>query len=420
MSERAMPRADDQALETALRAAQAGDDEAFRLLYRDLQPRLLRYLRALVGAEAEDVAADAWLQIARDLGSFSGDYDRFRGWASTIARHRALDHLRRVGRRPDTSVRVEDLTDLVGRDDPERDALERLSTDSAIALICGLPRDQAEAVLLRVVVGLDAKEAGRVLGKRPGAVRTAAYRGLRRLSERLNTSVNDDSDGSPPPVEDRSDTPASGAGQAGEGRSRKVPREASQPGGAAGSRESAAGTQAVSDSATNSPASNPPNAASGDTARTRDGGSPASERQASKVRAHVPGVSTAPQTNRQGSGVSMQMRLPEGSSTGSAASNVDGCNGANPRGGADSHASVDASEGWQGPGGALADPMPRVDPSEVPKGPGRRWIDGWRRRSVRWGGAAGFPVDGTFLGSSRGRLGLVGPCFPGGAADASR
>ncbi|GAA3950972.1 RNA polymerase sigma factor [Actinomadura viridis] len=185
MSESVTPRAGDLELEPALRAAQAGDGEAFRLLYRDLQPRLLRYLRALVGTEAEDVAADAWLQIARDLGSFSGDYDRFRGWASTIARHRALDHLRKVGRRPDTSVHIDDLPDLVGRDDTERDALERVSTDAAIAMICGLPRDQAEAVLLRVVVGLDAKEAGRVLGKRSGAVRTAAYRGLHRLAERL-------------------------------------------------------------------------------------------------------------------------------------------------------------------------------------------------------------------------------------------
>ncbi|WP_433326736.1 RNA polymerase sigma factor [Spirillospora sp. CA-294931] len=187
MSERVTPRAEpqDHDLELALQAAQAGDSEAFRLLYRDLQPRLLRYLRALVSTEAEDVAADAWLQIARDLGSFSGDYDRFRGWASTIARHRALDHIRRAGRRPDASIRIDDLTDLVGRDDTEQEALDRLSTGAAVALIATLPQDQAEAVLLRVVVGLDAKEAGRVLGKRSGAVRTASYRGLRRLAERF-------------------------------------------------------------------------------------------------------------------------------------------------------------------------------------------------------------------------------------------
>jgi predicted metal-binding membrane protein len=40
--------------------------------------------------------------------------------------------------------------------------------------------------LLRVVVGLDAKTAAQVLGKRPGAVRTAAYRGLTHLAERLD------------------------------------------------------------------------------------------------------------------------------------------------------------------------------------------------------------------------------------------
>ncbi|MBO2455304.1 RNA polymerase sigma factor [Actinomadura barringtoniae] len=175
----------DQGLEQALSAAQAGDEGAFRMLYRDLQPRLLRYLRALVGSDAEDVAGDAWLQIARDLHTFTGDYDKFRGWASTIARHRALDHLRRLNRRPDTSMRVDDLTDLIGQDDTERDALDRVSTDAAVALIGALPRDQAEAVLLRVVMGLDAKQAGQVLGKRAGAVRTSAYRGLHRLAERL-------------------------------------------------------------------------------------------------------------------------------------------------------------------------------------------------------------------------------------------
>jgi len=36
-----------------------------------------------------------------------------------------------------------------------------------------------------IVVGLDAPAAARVLGKRPGAVRVAAHRGLRRLASLL-------------------------------------------------------------------------------------------------------------------------------------------------------------------------------------------------------------------------------------------
>jgi RNA polymerase sigma-70 factor (ECF subfamily) len=38
------------------------------------------------------------------------------------------------------------------------------------------------------VVGLDAKAAAKVMGKRPGAVRTAAWRGLRTLAERLESA----------------------------------------------------------------------------------------------------------------------------------------------------------------------------------------------------------------------------------------
>jgi RNA polymerase sigma-70 factor (ECF subfamily) len=166
-------------------AAQRGDEEAFRLLYREVQPRLLRYLRTLVPGDAEDVAADVWLEIARGIHGFRGDVDAFRGWAATIARHRALDQLRRMRRRPGADVPVEELTQLAATDDTAGGALDALSTDKALSLIATLPRDQAEAVMLRVVVGLSAEAAGHVLGKRAGAVRTAAHRGLRRLAERL-------------------------------------------------------------------------------------------------------------------------------------------------------------------------------------------------------------------------------------------
>src|SRR5258708_1130340 len=57
---------------------------------------------------------------------------------------------------------------------------------AAIAPIAALPPDQAEAVLLRAGVGLDAATAAQALGKRPGAVRTAAHRGLRTLARHLD------------------------------------------------------------------------------------------------------------------------------------------------------------------------------------------------------------------------------------------
>ncbi|MEU5596586.1 RNA polymerase sigma factor [Streptomyces sp. NPDC020298] len=178
----------DGELGAAVARAQEGDEAAFAVVYRLVQPGLLGYLRGLVGDEAEDVASDAWLEIARDLGRFKGDGAGFRGWSATIARHRALDHLRRRRARPRATELEQDVLELPGRHSTHEQALESISTAEALALLRRLPPDQAEAVLLRVVVGLDGPAAARVLGKRPGAVRTAAYRGLKRLSGLLGAA----------------------------------------------------------------------------------------------------------------------------------------------------------------------------------------------------------------------------------------
>jgi RNA polymerase sigma-70 factor (ECF subfamily) len=174
-------------LATAVRAAREGDEDAFRVVYRAVQPRLLQYVRSFVGAaDAEDVASEAWLQIARDLRTFRGEGDAVRAWAARIARNRALDHLRAAGRRPIPAGGIEDLLDRPARQDTAEEAVAALATARALAAIAALPRDQAEAVLLRVVMGLDSASAARVLGKRPGATRMATSRGLRRLATLLD------------------------------------------------------------------------------------------------------------------------------------------------------------------------------------------------------------------------------------------
>src|SRR5437764_7476109 len=153
------PPVADAGLPAVLDRARQGDGEAFRVLYRSVQPGLCRYLRVLVGQDAEDVASEAWLQITRDLASFRGDLDGFRGWAATIGRNRALDHLRQRRRRPVAEAPAEWFPERAAPDDTAGAAIEATTTDAAVALIATLPRDQAEAVMLRAVIGLDAKAA---------------------------------------------------------------------------------------------------------------------------------------------------------------------------------------------------------------------------------------------------------------------
>ena len=168
-----------------LTAAIAGDETAFATVFRALHPSLRRYATVLVGAQAEDVVAEAWLHIARDIRSFRGDVDGFRGWCARIVRNRAIDLIRHDARRPSDPTPHDDRLDAVAPDDTEIDALDNIATSRAVALIASLPREQAEAVMLRVVLGLDARSAADVLGKSAGAVRVAAHRGLRRLGRQL-------------------------------------------------------------------------------------------------------------------------------------------------------------------------------------------------------------------------------------------
>jgi RNA polymerase sigma-70 factor (ECF subfamily) len=81
-----------------LAAAQAGDEQAFAVLWRDPQPAVLRYLRVAAPAAAEDLAADAWMSVIRGLGRFRGDEQELRRWVFTVARHRAIDWRRQAAR----------------------------------------------------------------------------------------------------------------------------------------------------------------------------------------------------------------------------------------------------------------------------------------------------------------------------------
>jgi RNA polymerase sigma-70 factor, ECF subfamily len=168
-----------------LAGAADGDERCFAVIWRDLQPALLRYLRVVARGAAEDIASETWLDVVQTIGRFKGDEPGFRAWVFTIARHRALDWQRRSMRQQAAPVPADLLAHHAAADDPAASALETLSTEAALALLAGLPPAQAEVVMLRVVAGLDVTQVARIVGKRPGAVRVLAHRGLRKLAEIL-------------------------------------------------------------------------------------------------------------------------------------------------------------------------------------------------------------------------------------------
>jgi RNA polymerase sigma-70 factor (ECF subfamily) len=168
--------------------ARSGDAQAFAELWRDAHPMVLRYLRVIAGDSAEDVASQTWITVIQSLATFTGDEPGFRRWLATVARTTNLDRVRWARRRPERLLAdVIDLAERTGRPAPDAavEAEEHFSTDRAIRLVACLPPDQAEMVMLRVVMGLDVADVAAVVGRSPGAVRVAVHRALRRLGELL-------------------------------------------------------------------------------------------------------------------------------------------------------------------------------------------------------------------------------------------
>lgn len=172
--------------EARLVAARQGSEWALTELYRGLYPRIVGYLRGVEPADADDLASDVWLDVARGLAGFRGDEHGFRAWVFTIARRRVTD-LRRVRTRKRTVPMPEDLlAEEGGVGDAEEDAFASLGSDWAFTLITSsLSRDQAEVVLLSVLGDLGANEVARIVGRRPGTVRVMQHRALRKLARAL-------------------------------------------------------------------------------------------------------------------------------------------------------------------------------------------------------------------------------------------
>lgn len=168
--------------ELVLTAAQRGEEWALSALYRQLQPALLGYLHSQRADEAEDLASETWLTVARGLTGFRGDEDAFRRWVFTSARRRLLDLGRRENHRPRTVP--QSSADDLDRATPaaEMEAFASLAAREALEHVRSLPPKEAEVVLLRVVAGLSAEDVAKITGRSAVGVRVIQHRALKRLA----------------------------------------------------------------------------------------------------------------------------------------------------------------------------------------------------------------------------------------------
>jgi RNA polymerase sigma-70 factor (ECF subfamily) len=173
----------EEDLDRALEAARRGEEWGVTLLYRALNPAVLRYLEHQAREVADDLAAETWVAAVRGLSGFQGSSSDFRVWLFTVARNRVVDHRRRQGRRPTISALDQDV-DAPGPIDVALQAIDALSVRQAMALLVReLPKAQAEVIVLRVLADLSVEEVAQITGRSAGSVRVLQHRGLRKLEK---------------------------------------------------------------------------------------------------------------------------------------------------------------------------------------------------------------------------------------------
>lgn len=145
----------------------------FERFYEEQRGPVLAQLRAMLGREAaEDAFQETFLRALRAYPTLRHGR-HLRAWALQIARHVAIDVLRR------TRVTSADVPDLESVDEPlPYEELRRLTAD--------LPRKERAAVFLRYGYDLSYEEIGDALGQSPEAARQAASSGVRRLRKELS------------------------------------------------------------------------------------------------------------------------------------------------------------------------------------------------------------------------------------------
>jgi RNA polymerase sigma factor (sigma-70 family) len=169
-------------------AARQGEEWAWAAIYRDLVGPVTGYLASRGAEEPEDLASEAFLQVARGLASFEGDEAAFRSWVFVIAHRRMQDARRAAKRRPQrTDADADEALAAIGAaGSVEDEAMGALRDERLAAALERLGDAHREVLALRVVGDLSVSDTATIMRKSPGAIKVLQHRALRALRKALD------------------------------------------------------------------------------------------------------------------------------------------------------------------------------------------------------------------------------------------
>jgi RNA polymerase sigma-70 factor (ECF subfamily) len=202
-----MPTSENIAL---IEKAVAGDLAASKILLYENHKRLLAYIKPKFpkelngAAEPKDILQDVWLRALSGIGRFKGKTSaQLFEWLKAIARNLIADQVRhlqlknREGHRILTDNELNDSTIItlleqmaVFEKTPSKSAASHELMVVLSSAISQLPGDQADAIRLRYLAGLDLGEVAQQLDRSSGAVAMLCVRALKSLRDEMLSKSN--------------------------------------------------------------------------------------------------------------------------------------------------------------------------------------------------------------------------------------
>ncbi len=168
--------------------AQGGDQDAMsELLQRYRDPVFAFVYRMLNQREAaEDVAQDTFVRVFQRLHTFRFRRDaRFSTWLFQLARHAALDELRRRRRRPTAGLEELAHEPRANAPDAGQALIHREMGEALARAVATLPEEQRTALVLTEYHGLEAAEVARVLRCTVRGAESRLFRARQAVREQL-------------------------------------------------------------------------------------------------------------------------------------------------------------------------------------------------------------------------------------------
>lgn len=176
----------DEAGPDIFAAVAMGDQSAFERVYRLYANRVYHYVLTLVGdpTVAEDIVGETMIAVWRGAATFAGG-SRPSTWIFGIARHKALDTLRRSGRRQ-REVGLDNAVDVPVQEETAFDSVHRKQmeavTKRALAI---LSPEHQEVLRLVFYEELPYEEIARLLSIPHNTVKTRVFYAKQQLKRQL-------------------------------------------------------------------------------------------------------------------------------------------------------------------------------------------------------------------------------------------